>query len=221
MQRLTQGGVIEPQIASQRVDGRGRARRNPGDGVLHFVNQGRHILDVTGMSHGQVQCKDKTRRRLSDHARLAAKLGRAMAVALANGGHGGIIGIDDLVLGQCRALGQSPRLVFDPVMGVERRRQLGAQTRPLVRRHVRRAVQVVLGGLRQGQDWRAHLQQAGLGLAHQRDQHVPHAPALAAEAAHPLPEVLLEVLRLRLQRRALSGALLGDGRDDLEDFFWA
>jgi hypothetical protein len=46
-----------------------------------------------------------------------------------------------------------------------------------------------------------------------------YPPTLAAEAAHHLRQVLLEWLRL--QRGALGGALGGDGRDDLEDFFWA
>ena len=53
----------------------------------------------------------------------------------------------------------------------------------------------------------SHLQQLRLGLAHQRHKHVSHPPALAAEAAHHLRQVVLELLRLRLQRRALGGAL--------------
>ena len=73
VQRLTQGGVIERQIAGQRVDGRGRARRDPGDGVLHFVKQGLHRPDVTGIAHGQMQGKDKASRWRGDHPRLAAE----------------------------------------------------------------------------------------------------------------------------------------------------
>ena len=57
-----------------------------------------------------------------------------------------------------------------------------------------------------------------LGLAHQRHPHVAHPPALAADAAHPLLEVVLEWLRVRLQRRAPGGALGGHGGDDLEYF---
>ena len=47
VQRLPQGGVIERQIAGQRVDGRGGARRDPGDRLLHFVDQGLHIAGIT------------------------------------------------------------------------------------------------------------------------------------------------------------------------------
>jgi hypothetical protein len=39
-----------------------------------------------------------------------------------------------------------------------------------------------------------------LGLAHQPDKHLPHPPALATEAAHYLPEVVLELLDLPLER---------------------
>src|SRR4029453_13108268 len=45
--------------------------------------------------------------------------------------------------------------------------------------------------------------------------------ALAAKAAHNLGKVMVEVLRLGLQRRARSRAVVGEVADDLEDFFWA
>jgi hypothetical protein len=67
----------------------------------------------------------------------------------------------------------------------------------------RRAVQVHLGGPRQGQNLLAYSQQLPLSLAHQRHKHFPHAPALSAKAAHPPLEVLLELARLRLERCAL------------------
>jgi hypothetical protein len=65
------------------------------------------------------------------------------------------------------------------------------------------------------------LQQLRLCLAYQCHKHFPHPPALAAEAAHKLPEVLLELLRLGLQGNALCGALGHDGDDQLKDFFGA
>jgi hypothetical protein len=49
----------------------------------------------------------------------------------------------------------------------------------------------------------------GLGPADERHKHLADPPTLAAEAAHHLLEVLLELLRLRLQRRALGGVLRG------------
>jgi hypothetical protein len=60
-----------------------------------------------------------------------------------------------------------------------------------------------------------------LGLAYQRHKHLAYPPTLAAEAAHHLRQVLLELLRLRLQGRAPGGALGRYGGDDLEDFLGA
>ena len=76
VQRLTQGGVIERQIAGQRVDGRGGARPDPGDRLLHLVDQGLHIAGITRIAHGQMQGKDKARRWLGDNARACGQTGR-------------------------------------------------------------------------------------------------------------------------------------------------
>ena len=107
-----------------------------------------------------------------------------MLLPFANGRNGGIVGVDDLAVGQRLALREPAGLVCDPVMGLERGRELGVQTRPLVLRQLRRAVQARLGGPRQRQDRLSQLQQLRLGLAHQRHKHFPHPPALATEAAH-------------------------------------
>ena len=152
MQRLTQGGVIQRQIACERMDGRGGACPHPGDRLLHFIHQGLHITGIARIAHGQMQGKDKARRGLGDHPGFAAKLGGAMAFALADGRNRGIIRVDDLAVGQRLTLRQASRLVCDPVMRLERSRELGVQTRPLVLRQVRRAVHAFLGGPRQGQD---------------------------------------------------------------------
>ena len=58
-----------------------------------------------------------------------------------------------------------------------------------------------------GRTGSSQLQQLGLGLAHQRHKHFAHPPALSAKAAHHLLEVVLELVRLRLQRGARAGAL--------------
>jgi hypothetical protein len=150
VQRLTQGNVIEREIARERVDDRGGARRNPGDGVLHFVNQGLHILDVTGIPHGQMQGKDEASRWLGDNPRLAAELGGAIAFAFANGRNRGIVGIDDFAVAQRLALRQPTGLGFDPLMGLERGREPGVQARPLVLPQLRPTVQALLPGPRQG-----------------------------------------------------------------------
>ena len=64
MQGFTQGGVIERQIAGQRVDGRGGARPDSGDGLLHVVHQGLYRTRITRIPQGQMQGNDEARRRL-------------------------------------------------------------------------------------------------------------------------------------------------------------
>jgi hypothetical protein len=89
-------------------------------------------------------------------------------------------------------------LVCDPVMCLKGGRELGVQTRALLRRQLGRVGQVRLGGPCQRRDRLSQLQQWRLGLAYQRHKHAAHPPALAAEAAHPLGEVLLDLLYLPL-----------------------
>ena len=138
MQCLPQGGVIERQIARQRVDGQGGARPDPGDGRLHMGNQGLHISDITGMAHRQREGNDEASGWIGDHARLAAKRGGAVACAFAHGSNGGIVGVDNLAVGQRFALRQASRLVCDPVMRLKRGRELGVQLRPRLCRPLRR-----------------------------------------------------------------------------------
>ena len=61
----------------------------------HLVDQGLHVTGITGMAHRQMQSPDEACRRLGDAPGLAPNLHGAMAFALAHGGHGGIIRIDD------------------------------------------------------------------------------------------------------------------------------
>ena len=220
MQCLAQGGDIERQIAGQRVDGRGGARPDPGHRLLHLVDQGLHIAGIARIAHGQMPGKDETRRWLGDNARLTAELGRAVALALADGRDGGIVRIDNLAVGQGLALRQPAGLVLDPAMRRERGRELGLQTPLLLVRQLRRAVQACVGGLRQRQDLRAQLQQLRLRLAYQCHKDLPHPPALPTKAAHHPLEAVLESLGSFLEDRPWGGALRGDGRDDVEDFFW-
>ena len=219
VQHFTQGGVIQCQIARQRVDGRDGTRPDPRDRLLHLLDQGLHITRITRIPHGEMQGKDEARRRLGHHPGLAAKLGGTVAVALTNGGKGGIIGVNDLAVGQGLALGQASRLVCDPVMCLKRGPELGVQACPLPLRPWRRAAQARFSSLRQRQDRLSQLQQVRFRLAYQRHKHLPQPSTLAPEAAHPLRKVVLELLHLGLQRRALGDARGGYGRDDLEDFF--
>ena len=68
-----------------------------------------------------------------------------LLLPFANGRNRGIVGVDDLAVGQRLALRQPAGLVFDPVMRLERGRELGVQTRPLLLRQLRRAVQALPG----------------------------------------------------------------------------
>jgi hypothetical protein len=145
MPRLTQGGVIERQIAGQRVDSRGEARPNPGKRLLHFVDQGFHVAGITRMAHGQMPGKDNARGGLGNHVWLAAELSGAMTLPFADGRNRGIVGIGDLAMGQRLALRQPAGLACDPVMRLERDRELGVQT-PLLRfRQLRYAGAGILG----------------------------------------------------------------------------
>jgi hypothetical protein len=84
MQRLSQGSIIECQIAGQRADGRPGGRRDPSNRLLHFVDQRLHITGIAGIPHGQMQAKDEAGRWLGNNPGLAAKLRRAVALAFAD-----------------------------------------------------------------------------------------------------------------------------------------
>lgn len=219
VQGLTQRGIIERSIAGQRVEGGSGVRRAPTDCLLHVVDQGLHVADVTGVSHGQMQAKDEARRWLGNHAGFAAKLGGAVALPFANGRNGRIVHVDNFAVGQRLALREPAGLVCNSVMRLDRGGELGIQACPLLLRQRRCPMQTLLGGPCQGQDLLSQCQQLRLRLAHQRHKHFSHPSALAAEAAHQFLEVVLEFLRLHLHRRGLGGALRRYGRDDLEDFF--
>ena len=118
-------------------------------GRLHFVDQGQHIADITGIPHRQLHGEDEARGGLGDNARFAAKLGGAVALAFANGGNGGIVGIDDFTLGQGLALGEAPGLGGDLLMGDKGHGQLGVQARPLLLGQLRGALHLRLRGPRQ------------------------------------------------------------------------
>ncbi len=221
VQPLTQGRVMERQIAGQRVDGRSGVRREPRNRLLHLVDQGLPIAAITGIPHRQMQANDEASRWLGDNSGLAAKWRGAVALPFAHGRTGGIVGVDDLAVEQRLALCELAGLVFDALVDGEGGHELGVQAFPLVLTQLRSTVQIGVGGLRQGPDLSAYFQPLSLRLADQRHQHVAHPPALTAEAAHHLLELVLQLLRLRLQGCALGGALSRYRDDELEDFFGA
>ena len=81
-------------------------------GALHFVDQGDHIAGIRGIPHRQRKGEDEAQR-AGDQAGFSPKLGGAVALAFANGGNGGIVGIDDFTLPEGLAVGQSAGLGGD------------------------------------------------------------------------------------------------------------
>jgi hypothetical protein len=49
---------MERQIAGQRVDGRSGERRDPRARLLQLVDQGLHIIGLTGIPHRQMQGRE-------------------------------------------------------------------------------------------------------------------------------------------------------------------
>jgi hypothetical protein len=219
VQRLTQGGVIKSQIAGQGTDSGCWIRRDPRNRLLHLIDQGLHIAGITRIPHGQMQAKDEACRGLRNNARFTAKLRGAVAFALTNGRNGGVVGVDDFAVGQCLALREPSRLLFDPLLSLECCCELIVQALSLGLRQLWSTAHIGVGGLRQGPDLIALCQQLPLRLPDQPHKHFPHAPALSAKATHDLLEVVLKLLRFHLQRGARGSALYGYGRDELEDFF--
>ena len=133
VQYLTQLGVVQGQLPRQRVDRqRGAAGGDSAQGVLHFIDQGHHRAGSTGIPDRQRKGEKEARGGLSDKARLAAKLRGAVALAFANGGKRGIIGIDNFTLGQGLAVGEPAGLGGDLLMSGEGCAELGGQAPLLV-----------------------------------------------------------------------------------------
>ena len=172
--------------------------------VCTLVDQRQDVADITGIAHGQLRGEHEARGGLGDNSRFAAKLGRAVALAFADRGNGGIVGIDDFTAGQGLAVGEVPRLGGDLLMGGQGRGQRGVPARPLVRRQLGGALYLRLRGLCQRHHRLARRQQLRFRLAHQTHKDFPLAPALPPKAAHNLSELLEVLLGLRLQGRALG-----------------
>ena len=218
---LTQGGVIDPEIPGDRIDQWPLRPRHPFDGVVDFVDQGQHVTGIARVAYGHPGGKDKARGRLREDAGLATKLGWAIALAFANGGHGGIVGIDDFPVGQLFAVGQSSRLCTDLLMRPLRCAQVACQALPLGRAQRGRVLEGLLRLQRQRGDGAAHLQQLCFRLAHQLHEDFALPPALSAKAAHDFLQVVLDRVRLGRQRGGSLGALLRDVVNEVEDFFCA
>src|SRR5713226_1020392 len=220
-QDFPQLGIVQRQVPGQRVDRQRRATRDLANSVLPLVDQGQPRAGISRISHWQLKGEDKARGGLGENAGFAAKLGGTVTLAFANRCNGEIVGIDEFTLGQRLAMGEAAGLSGDLLVGREGRLELGVQACPLALRQLPRAVYALLRGPRQLHHRLPALQQLRFRLAHHAPKPFALAPALAAKAAHDLGEVVLEVLRLGLQRRACGRARIGEVRDDLADFFFA
>jgi hypothetical protein len=148
MQGLPQLGVVQGQIPRQRVE---RGTGPPGDmsqGALHLVYQRSDVTDITGIAHRQLRSEDEARSGLGDNPRLATKLGGAVALAFADRGDGGIVGIDDFTASQGLAVREAPGLGSNLLMGDKGKSQRRVPARPLVCRQLGGALHLRLGGLR-------------------------------------------------------------------------
>ena len=97
-----------------------RGSRPRGDactGGLDLVDQGQDVADITGIAHRQPRGEHEARGGLGENPGLAAKLGGAVALAFADRGNGGIVGIDDFTAGQGLAVGEAARLGDNLLMG--------------------------------------------------------------------------------------------------------
>ena len=70
-----------------------------------------------GIAHGQLPGEHEARGGRGDDPRFAPKLGRAVALAFTDRGNGGIVDIDDFTAGQGLAVGETPRLGDELLMG--------------------------------------------------------------------------------------------------------
>ena len=90
-------------------------------------------------------------------AKIKPPVRGTIALALHNGGNGGIMGIDDFTVGQLLALGQPPRLRADVPMRFLRRAQVSGQALPRGHAQMGGLLEGLVGLLRQGSDGTAHL----------------------------------------------------------------
>lgn len=106
-------------------------------------------------------------------------------------------------------------------MGFECCLQVAFHTRTLTLGQVGRVLETVPRSLGQSDQGAAPLSKLLFGLAYQRHEDFALPAALATTAAHDLREVVVERVRLGLQRGRLRGTVGRDGLDEGEDFFCA
>jgi len=163
--------------------------------------------------------KDKPGGGFRSDAGLSAKLRRTMALAFENGGHGGIVGLDQFRVAQLLARGQPGGLLTDGGMVVHRRGEGKGETLTLGRVQRTRLVEVLFGLESKGVDRFTEGQERLVRVAHQLDEDLPLAATASAKATHDLSEFLRETSDVALERGAPVTALRDDVVKEGERFF--
>jgi hypothetical protein len=171
------------------------------------------------MTRGHTMGKEKARGRLRPKARLAAKRRRALALPFDEGGHGGLVGLDDLTGAELLALGESPRVRADVRLGLHRRVHLTGQTLTVGVLQVVGVLQELLGLLAKSWDGLAACKERSCRLAPHCHADAALPPALTAKTTHDLVPLLVELLGWAPYVEGSTTASLGETCDELKSFF--
>jgi hypothetical protein len=219
MQPLAHRGLVNTEVTRHGMDGQTVRRLDPFEGVLAFIHQRQDIACINGIANRCMRGKDEAGRGFRDETRFAAKLGWAITLALQDGGNGWVVSVDDFAVPKPFALDEPARLLGDVFLGAECLAECSSQVLALGIIERDGACKPRLSGLCQSHDGLSDLEQAGFRVAYQAQEHFALATTLAAKTAHDLFEVVVETLRLALQRRRLRDTLRSEVRNELEDFF--
>ena len=163
--------------------------------------------------------KDKTGGGVRSDALLAAKLHRTIALALENGGNGGIVGLDQLRVAQLLAVGQPSGLMTDGGMVMQRRGEGQGGTLTLARTQRVCLFEALLGLESKGVDRRTEGQALLFRVAYQLDEDWALTATASAKTTHDLGEFRWEASGLALEPGSPVTALRDDVGDEGECFF--
>jgi hypothetical protein len=221
MQHLAHRGIVPPEVARHGMDGQAMRPLEPLESVLDFIHQGQDIACINGIANRCMGGKDEACCGFRDATGFSAELGWTMALALHDGGNGGVVSVDDFAVPKLFAMDESARLVGDLLMGNTGLAECRGQALAPGVIEMYGAFKTYVSGLCQSNDGLSDIEQARVRVADQAQEHFALATTLAAKTAHDLLEVVEETLGLTLQGRRLREALRGKVRNELEDVFCA
>ena len=215
MEGLTHERVIDPQSTRHRVHlGRWSTADTLG-GVLDLIDHRQHVAAIARIPRGYQVGKDKPTGWLGSDAGLPAELCWAVAFAFDNGGHGGIVGIDECAVVEVFALGEPFGLGANLLMVAHGRSELQTETLALCITQGGHVCKVLFGLVGQGGNGLAQFQELVFGVSHQLHEDTALAATAAAKGPHDLVERLREVLGLAVQVGPPTAPLLDDVVDEL------